>query len=118
MQRLRILGVDGLAIAFASAPGSHAEARAVAQTLLARGAHGVVVTRGALGSSAFLAAGEAEQAAFPIVPLDTTGAGDAYIAGFLMARLTRAGVAEAADAGARCAARACLHAGGFAQEPA
>ena len=66
-----------------------ARARTRASALLALGARGVVVTRGELGSSAFLPEGEAEQAAVPIAPLDTTGAGDSYIAGFLMARLNR-----------------------------
>ena len=112
------LGVDGLAIAFASTSGSHAEARALADELRARGARGVAVTRGARGSSAFLPDGEAEQPALPVVPRDTTGAGDAYIAGFLMARLAGAGVAEAVAAAARVAARACLHPGGFPQQPA
>jgi fructoselysine 6-kinase len=112
------LGVDGLAVAFVAASGSHERARTRASALLALGARGVVVTRGDLGSSAFLPEGEAEQAAVPITPLDTTGAGDSYIAGFLMARLTGASVAEATDAGARLAARACMHPGGFPQTPA
>jgi fructoselysine 6-kinase len=112
------LGVDGLAIAFVSAPGTHAAARAAARGLLGQGARGVVVTRGAMGSSVFLEAGEAEAAAVAVAPLDTTGAGDSYVAGFLMARLNGAGGADAAAEGARVAARCCLHSGGFPQEPA
>jgi fructoselysine 6-kinase len=111
------LGVGGLAIAFAARAGSHAEARAFASGLTAAGARGVVVTRGAEGSSAFLPEGAAEAAARPVDPVDTTGAGDSYIAGFLFARLSGATVDEAAAAGARLAAETCRHSGGFPQAP-
>ena len=72
-----------------------------------RGARGVAVTRGARGSSAFLPDGEAEQPALAGRSARHDRGGDAYIAGFLMARLAGAGVAEAAAAGARVAARCC-----------
>lgn len=109
------LDVDGLAVAFASVPGSHAMAARLASHLFARGARGVVVTRGAEGSSVFLGSGEAEIAAVPIRPVDTTGAGDAYIAAFLHALLSGETPARAGAAGAARAAAACLHEGGFPQ---
>lgn len=112
------LGVAGLAIAFASQPGSHAEARALARRLRDDGARAVVVTRGAGGSSAFFPGEEAEQPALPIVPRDTTGAGDAFIAGFLAAHLAGATLADAMARAAALAAETCLHPGGFPQQPA
>jgi fructoselysine 6-kinase len=112
------LGVAGLTIAFAARSGSHAEARALAARLMAEGARGVVVTRGAEGSSAFLPAGVAEAPARPVTPVDTTGAGDSYIAAFLFALLSGGSVPAAAAAGAALAAETCLHTGGFPQRPA
>ena len=47
--------------------------------------------------------------------IDTTGAGDAYIAGFLAARLNGADVPMAMAAGHTCAAACCGHPGGFPQ---
>lgn len=109
------VGVDGLAIAFASAAGSHQAAWRLAQSLFARGALGVVVTRGGQGSSVFLDGVEEEIPAQPIEPVDTTGAGDAYIAAFLHAWLSGAHPATAGGSAAAHAARACLHEGGFPQ---
>lgn len=109
--------VAGLTIAFASAPGPHAAARTLARELLDRGALGVVVTRGAEGSSVFLDGGEAAIAAVPVRPVDTTGAGDAYIAAFLVALLSGEPPAAAGARAAVKAAAACLHEGGFPQDP-
>jgi len=109
--------VAGLRVAFVSAPGPHAAARDIARGLIDRGARGVVVTRGADGSSVFIDGGEAEIAAVPVRPVDTTGAGDAYIAAFLVALLSGAAPAAAGARAAAHAAAACLHEGGFPQDP-
>jgi fructokinase len=47
----------------------------------------LVVTRGAGGSRCFTREGCVEAAAFPVSPVDTTGAGDGFVAGFLAALL-------------------------------
>ena len=48
----------------------------------------------------------------PVDVVDTTGAGDAFAAGFLSARLDGAGPREALEAGCRLAARAVAQVGG------
>jgi len=112
------LGVEGLAIAFAAIEGSHEAASRLADSLFAAGARGAVVTRGARGSSVFLDGAEAEIPVRPIVPVDTTGAGDSYIAAFLHGWLSGATPHAAGTAAAAHAARTCLHEGGFPQAPA
>ena len=109
------LGVEGLAIAFGSCPGPVGLAEALARDWLARGARMAVVTRGAEGALVFAGQGRWEIAAEPVDPVDTTGAGDAFIAGFLAAWLHGAAPDAAGAAGARRARDACLHAGGFPQ---
>lgn len=110
------LGVEGLTIAFASLPESQAEqAETRAADLVAQGAKGAVITLGAKGSHALIG-GQAWRAKAPTIsPIDTTGAGDAYIAGFLTARLNGADVPMAMAAGHACAAACCGHPGGFPQ---
>ena len=110
------LGAGGLTIAFASLPETQADqAVARAADLVAQGARGAVVTLGARGSLA-LFSGQTHRAEAPaITPIDTTGAGDAYIAGFLTARLNGADVPMAMAAGHACAAACCGHPGGFPQ---
>lgn len=109
------LGVDGLAIAFASCDGSHDEATEKAQRLFLQGAQNAVLTRGGAGSSIFYAGCAFEREAEKIVPVDTTGAGDSFAAGFLHAVLTGKTARQAADDAAMLAARTCLHLGGFTQ---
>lgn len=105
---------DGLDIAFISAAPAAAEMEA--RRLLSAGARLAVVTCGAAGSLA-TDGREWQRAAAPVsVPVDTTGAGDAFIAGFLDARLETASLTDSLQHATRCAARACLHKGGFPQE--
>ncbi|MGA0377957.1 MAG: ribokinase [Ilumatobacteraceae bacterium] len=54
--------------------------------LLARGVNSVVVTEGARGARLINASGETRIAPYPVTPVDTTGAGDAFC-GALAARL-------------------------------
>ena len=110
------LGVEGLTIAFASLPEAQADrAEARATELVELGAKGAVITLGARGSHALIG-GQIFRAEAPrISPIDTTGAGDAYIAGFLAAQLNGADVPMAMAAGHACAAACCGHPGGFPQ---
>jgi sugar/nucleoside kinase (ribokinase family) len=56
-------------------------------------------------------------AAFPIEPLDTTGAGDSFNAGFLHGWLGRAPLAECLRLGAACGALSTRGLGGTARQP-
>jgi fructoselysine 6-kinase len=107
----------GLAVAFASAGATLAEGEALAARLLAEGARTAVVTCGAAGS---VAAGGGEIVRMDVRPVevvDTLGAGDTFIAGFLAARLRGAGLAACLAAGRDAAAATCGHLGGFPQLP-
>lgn len=112
----RNLGVAGLSIAFATSDGSRDEAVWKARELIAAGAKLAVITRGADGSLACDGETVIELAATPIDPVDTTGAGDAFIAGFLAARLKALPLLQCLEQGREIATRTCLHPGGFPQD--
>ena len=108
----------GLDVAFAPqdalAPGTEAED--AASDLRERGAACAVVTRGAQGALARDNGGLERVPAAPIERVvDTCGAGDAFIAAFLAARLGGASTADALAAGARAGGAACCHLGAFPQ---
>jgi fructoselysine 6-kinase len=111
----RDLGVEGLSIAFGSQAGPPEPAERVARDWLSRGARLAVVTRGAAGAIVADGTGLWHIPAEPVEPVDTTGAGDSFIAGFLLARQSGASPPDAARAGARAARLTCLHDGGFPQ---
>jgi sugar/nucleoside kinase (ribokinase family) len=77
-----------------------------ALTSLAREVPLVVVKRGALGVSAVSDGSPVERPALAVDVVDTTGAGDAFAAGFLPAWLSGATLVEAVDAGQELAALA------------
>jgi len=52
-----------------------------------------------------------------VAVVDTLGAGDTFIAGFIAARLAGDGLAECLRTGRDLAAATCGHLGGFPQEP-
>lgn len=80
--------------------GSDADAAAIAAHWKGLGAGEVVVKLGAEGA---LVDGAVMPPPARLVPRDTSGAGDAFNAGYLHARLRGAGVADAAHAGHRLA---------------
>jgi fructoselysine 6-kinase len=109
------LSPAGLDIAFCSALPEQAET--LAGTLIARGARLAVVTMGAAGSLAFDGSTLLRATAAPVTPEDTTGAGDAFIAGFLDAHARRLTLADCLSFASQRAALACLYRGGFPQKP-
>ena len=112
------LSVAGLDIAFASSDGEDDDVRRLAESLLRAGAKVAVVTRGHKGSFVTNGARTAAVEATRIQPVDTTGAGDAFIAGFLDAWLENASMERCLEKGGEAATAACLHLGGFPQAPA
>lgn len=109
------LSPEGLDIAFCS--GSPGGAEALAGNLIARGARLAVVTLGSSGSLAFDGAALFRATTMPVTPEDTTGAGDAFIAGFLDAHARRLAIPECLAFASERAALACLYRGGFPQQP-
>jgi fructoselysine 6-kinase len=97
-----------LAVAFLSAPDeTEGEALALAEAALAEGATLAVVTRGVHGSLAADVSGVTRQEALPVEVIDTLGAGDAFIAAFIAARVGGGAIREALQRAAEAAARTC-----------
>lgn len=108
--------ICGLAIGFDSVGPSEALARVALQRLLGAGCRVAVVTCGALGSMAS-EGGDVVTTGIRALPLvvDTTGAGDTFIAGFLSAWKRAQPLAACLASGRDAAARTCGHVGGFPQ---
>lgn len=111
-------GYAGLDIAFCSAAAADVAPAEAARRAVAGGARLCVVTCGADGSLAHDGRDWWRAPAAPAEVVDTTGAGDSYIAGFLHARLTGADIPQAMHAAAAAAAQTCTHLGAWPQEPA
>ena len=73
--------------AFFSHDGSDEAVRAYLQTVLAKGPSLAVATRGERGSVAFDGTRFYEYGIVPCTVVDTMGAGDSFIAGFLYGRM-------------------------------
>jgi sugar/nucleoside kinase (ribokinase family) len=110
-------GYGDLAVAFESSDEEHAHS--VAWAALNHGAELAIVTCGPAGATAFEPnGGTIKQPAVPVGAVDTTGAGDSFIAGFVAAYLQSPDLAAAMRSGATWAARTCTHVAGFPQNPA
>jgi len=92
---------------------SDEEAVALIRRVQVNGSSTVVVTRGARG--AMVARGDALhiEPADPIVPVDTLGAGDAFLARFVCGLEVGESLADAAHAATSWASSVCLHHGAF-----
>lgn len=88
-----------------------------AEHLLAHGVDQVVVKRGPDGAAVFAAAGVIKAPGFVIDPLDTVGAGDAFVAGYLSAFLEGLDTAHALVRANACGAMACLVPGDWEAAP-
>jgi fructoselysine 6-kinase len=111
------LGIEGLMIAFGSAGEDDAAVEAMIDRFLSAGVGVAVVTRGAKGSVAATLEERAETGIRQVDVVDTTGAGDSFIAGFLSVRIGGGSLQEAIEAGRDRAALACSYVGGFPQKP-
>ncbi|CAH0177030.1 PfkB family carbohydrate kinase [Pseudomonas brassicacearum] len=98
---------------FSAADLSSSEARGLADSMRALGPATVVITRGAQGALAVDAQGVHEQAAQPCAFVDSMGAGDGFIAAFLLAWQARHNLAECLARGVGHAGQVCGWAGGF-----
>lgn len=105
----------GLDIAFGSADPEQGVAES--EQLLARGARLAVMTMGAAGSLANDGTSLERVGATAVSMVDTTGAGDAFIAGFLDAHAKGLTLKESVYRGTVMGGRACGHRGGFPQQP-
>jgi len=100
--------------AFLSGAEMHeAEALDVAQKCLALGPEAVVVTRGSEGSLAVNSHGAIHQAPKQTAVVDTLGAGDGFISGFLTTALAGASLETSMAQAAAFAALVCSWPGGF-----
>jgi fructoselysine 6-kinase len=109
------VGPDGLSIAFMSAP-SREEADDLIHRALAAGATVAVATMGRFGSLASDGKSLVVADAKSVTPIDTTGAGDTFIAAFIAARLAGHDLKASLQAGRAASAETCLHYGGFPQQ--
>jgi fructoselysine 6-kinase len=103
---------SGLAVAFFSSAG-RPEAEVEASQLIARGAALAVGTIGAAGAIAVEAGRLHHQPALVADPVDTLGAGDAFIAGFIGARLQGADLEQTMRSAAEAAAETCARLGAW-----
>lgn len=111
------LGLDGLTIVFCSASNERAMAETLLAHFLERGVRVGVVTLGAQGSIAATADERATVGIRTVEVIDTTGAGDSFIAGFVAAHAVGRPLRGCLEAGRDLAASTCTHVGGFRQDP-
>ena len=91
-----------------SSPASEHE---LLSAVAAMGVTQVVLKRGDRGAVAYVDGQFFEHAAIPVNVVDTVGAGDAFVAGYLSGWLDSAEPADCVRRGVMCGARACEHAG-------
>jgi len=111
----RHLGIEGLDIAFASAGEDQARAEQLADSILAGGAKLAVVTCGSSGSIASDGTRTQATGIRNVEVVDTTGAGDSFIAGFISAYARGEDLQTCLETGRDVAAETCRHVGGFPQ---
>jgi arabinose-5-phosphate isomerase len=99
-------------------PDAKGDALKLARGLRTRfGVRSVVVTDGERGSAVVAEGFEGWVSAFPVKTVDTTGAGDAFLAGLLVARHHGLGWEDAARLGNACGAACVERLGAFPEEP-
>jgi fructoselysine 6-kinase len=109
-------GSDNLDVGFFSA-GADGDAETTAADAVSKGIGLAVVTRGAEGAIAYDGDHWWAQPAVPATIVDTTGAGDSFIAGFIVSRLRGRDVSSSLEMGAQRAAIAVGHMAGWPHPP-
>jgi fructoselysine 6-kinase len=111
-------GLDDLAVAFASAGESDEVAELLLSGALEAGAEVAIATLGARGAALRTRDGVERRApGHPTEVVDTTGAGDSLMAGYIAAAVEGASPVEALEAGIRRGAYTCRYVGGWPQLP-
>jgi 2-dehydro-3-deoxygluconokinase len=106
-------GTEELSLLYPDGDPADAAAR-----LLDRGsAAQVVVKRGADGAAVHFGDDVVEASGFPIDPVDTVGAGDAFVAGYLSAQLAGLDLVSSLERANACGAMACLVPGDWEAAP-
>ncbi|MFS0853960.1 PfkB family carbohydrate kinase [Microbacterium sp. 179-I 3D4 NHS] len=108
-------GYDDLTVAFMSAGEDEQEAASVTAAALAAGVTTAVATLGSLGALGRDAHGATRVEGRKVDVVDTTGAGDSFMAGYIAAVLEGAALAEALEAGTRRGGFTCQYVGGWPQ---
>lgn len=108
-------GFDDLTVAFMSAGEDEAEAASATARALAAGVTCAVATLGPLGALGRDATRTDRVAGRKIEVVDTTGAGDSFMAGYIAAVLEGADLADALDAGIARGGFTCRYVGGWPQ---
>ncbi len=112
------LDLSDVDVVFASSDVEKGDATAaIGREILARGAREAVVMSGPQGSTWVDADNELFCDATPARRVDTLGAGDSYISGFMLARISGASPEEAMAAGTASATETIQRIGGFPQKP-
>lgn len=110
-------GFSNLEVAFLSAAMVDDTVETAALRALVKGARLAVVTMGGDGVYASDGVHRWQLPALPIQPVDATGAGDAFMAGYISGFLATGEVSTALDTGVRQGAFACTFQGGWPQTP-
>lgn len=106
-----------LAVHFASAGENEAEAERIIATALARSTDLAVATLGSHGALAGRGGERWRVPSEPVTVVDTTGAGDSFMAGFIAARLRGQEVEQALRNGTQRGSFTCRYMGGWPQLP-
>lgn len=102
-------------IVFASAGEDQEQAQQLLRSILAEGAKLAVVTCGARGSMVSDGVQLKTAGIRPVEVVDTTGAGDSFIAGFISGYAAGLDLQTCLEVGRDTAAETCRHVGGFPQ---
>ena len=105
-------GVEELGLLF-----PQTDAETTARRLLEAGCTEVVLKRGAEGATVFTTKGAVESPGFVVDVVDTVGAGDAFVAGYLSATLDGLDVPERLRRANACGALACTSPGDWESAP-